>query len=387
MTTLMEQEARQAPACIATQLAHNVALWQKVVACLQAKPPKFVMTIARGSSDHAALFAKYLFEVCLGIPTVSFAPSVASIYQKSLQVQDALVIGISQSGKSPDICAAMAQAKQGGALTVALVNVIDSPLAAISDFVIPITAGPENAVAATKSYLGTLSALVQGIALWQNDPVLLKALTCLPQGLEETLTCDWSPLLQAYQEVSSTLIIGRGFGFGIAQEAALKCKETSGIHAEAFSSAEVLHGPFALVKADFPVLVFGQNDASLPSTLHLIERLAALQAKVFLALPLEPATKSAVCHPREGGNPVKGLLYLDSRLRGNDTNNVIDPSLKQLLSLPKSVVQLPLPQSLHPILDPLLVIQRFYLFAAQLAVARGLNPDQPQNLKKVTETK
>lgn len=305
------------------------------------------MTIARGSSDHAASFAKYLIETQLGWVTASQAPSIITTYHSKLNLHNALVIGISQSGKSPDLCQTLSVAKASGALTVALVNQVDSPLAEIAEFVVPLHAGPEHAVAATKSYITALSALIQFVAIAKQDTVLNEALSALPDLLSQSLQMNWSAAVPELVPAVNALVLARGYGFPIAQEAALKLKETSVLHAEAFSSAEVLHGPFALMQPDFPVLQFLQDDASLSGSLALTERMTGLGANTLLAAPagLVSATECYAKHV------------------------------------------LPLPKSVHPIIDPLMAIQAFYMMAADLACARGYNPDQPQNLKKVTETR
>lgn len=348
-STLMEQEAHQTPTIIAKQWQENKNIFEKLAAHLKNNPPSFAMTIARGSSDNACTFGKYLLETRLGLATASAAPSTLTLYKSHLKLKNALVIAVSQSGKSPDICEMMASAKAENATTVALVNQLDSPLAKIADFVIPLWAGEEKAVAATKSYIASLSALIQLVTYVADDKALLKAAIQLPEYLEKSLQENWAGLITELQTVQDILVLGRGYGFPIAQEAALKFKETLSLHAEAFSTAEVLHGPFGLVKKDFPLLIFTQNDPSLLDILALSEKAKNLGARTLLAL---------------------------SRDHLNHAN------LHQSASM-----ILPLPASLHPICDPLMAIQAFYPIAAGLAVSRGFNPDAPANLKKVTETR
>ena len=345
--TLMYQEACSTPEKVAQQLKQNMAIWHEIAQRLKQAPPPFCATVARGSSDHAASFAQYLIETQLGWVTASQAPSVITTYHSQLNWKGALVIGISQSGKGPDLCQTFAAAKAAGALTVALVNVEASPLAEIAEYVVPLHAGPEHAVAATKSYITALSALVQFMSIASDDQALAQALAQLPDVLAQSLTMDWSIAVDELAHAVNALVIGRGYGFPIAQEAALKFKETAVLHAEAFSSAEVLHGPFALMQPDFPVLHFLQQDASLTDSLAVTARMTELGANTLLAVP-------------EG-------LIADSTCAARHC--------------------LPLPSSVHPILDPLMAIQAFYVMAEKLACVRGYNPDQPQNLKKVTETR
>jgi glutamine---fructose-6-phosphate transaminase (isomerizing) len=347
-TTQMEIEAQQTPAITAKQLKENKILLQTISKKITEQRPLFAVTIGRGSSDHACTYAKYLLETYFGIPTVSAAPSVLTIYGSELEVKNALVIGISQSGKSPDICQIMQSARHKGAITVAIVNAENSPLAAAAEFVIPMHAGEEKAVAATKSYIATLTTLAQLIAHLSDDQKLHECIKQLPNYLDQTLTQYWSAAIPLLTNVTDTLVLGRGYGFPIAQEAALKFKETCTIQAEAFSGAEVLHGPFALIKKNNPYLLFTQNDPSLDGMINLASKISNLGGKILLAAPIDCLEKINL-----------------------EKNNSL------LLSLPPS---------LHPICDPIMIIQAFYLMIAKLAVQRGFNPDKPDNLQKITET-
>ena len=339
--TIMYQEALSAPSKVAKQLQHNTAIWQEICAYLKAHKPTFAATVARGSSDHAATYAKYLLESKVGLITASIAPSIYTIYQSQPRVANGLFLGISQSGRSPDLVQSFLAVKDQ-ATSIALVNVEDSPLADAARFAVPLLAGEEKAVAATKSYICALTALAQFIAIYTEDKVLQEALYVLPEYLDEAAKLDWQVVIDALQEAQDAYVIGRGYGYAIAQEAALKLKETACLHSEPFSSAEVLHGPFALIKKAFPTLVFAQNDASAKGTIELAQKMHKMGANVMFAMPGSPAI--------------------------DVTHNLATT------------------KSLHPLLDPILLIQSFYTMAAKLATARGLNPDQPQNLNKVTQT-
>ena len=337
--TLMFAEAAEAADVIAQQLIANTSAVEKLVQRLQAHPPRWVLTCARGSSNNAATYAKFLFETHLGIPTSSTALAVASVYATQPKLDDVLFIAISQSGKSPDLLRNVASAKAAGAYVVALVNTADSPLATLADTVLPLHAGPERSVAATKSYLCTLSALLQLVAHWSADDRLHAALAELPQQMRTAWQQDWSPLVASLHDAHHLYVLGRGLGLSVAQEAALKFKETCSLHAEAFSSAEVKHGPMALVTPGFPVLAFAQDDATGDSTRAVADEFLARGANVWLA-----TTNASGDH------------------------------------------QLPLPASAHPAVTPLLTAQAFYAAVNALSVARGFNPDVPPYLKKVTET-
>ncbi|MEO6800022.1 MAG: SIS domain-containing protein [Rhodanobacter sp.] len=337
--TLMYREAHESAEVVARQFAANEAVVSALAESLRAAPPRFIVTCARGSSDHAAAYAKYVFETQLGIVTASASPSVTSVYAAEQRWQGALFIAISQSGKSPDLLRNAQAAKVAGAQVVAMVNVEDSPLAALADTVIPLHAGPERSVAATKSYIAALAAVLHVCARWRGDEELNGALRALPDALRAGWDADWSALSEGLVEAHNLFVVGRGFGLGIALEAALKFKETCGLHAEAFSAAEVKHGPMALVGPDFPVLCLAQDDDTLDSTLAVARDFRDRGAQVFVAAP---------------------------GLRGAGT--------------------LPVLAGLPAMCTPLLIIQSFYRAASELAVRRGFNPDVPPHLNKVTET-
>jgi glutamine---fructose-6-phosphate transaminase (isomerizing) len=336
--TLMYREAHEAEAAVARQLAANDAAIGQLTQQLRRKPPRFIVTSARGSSDHAATFAKYVFETQVGLFTASASPSVSSVYAARQNLEGALYFAISQSGKSPDLVAQAAAAKAAGAQVIALVNAPDSPLARVADSVIPLHAGPELSVAATKSYICALSAVLHIAARWRDDTALLDALFAVPAALHAGWPQVWTPLVDGLLDVRNMFVIGRGFGFGAALEAALKFKETCALHAEAFSAAEVRHGPMALVDADFPVLFFAQRDDTWDGTLALAQEFRRRGARVWVAAP--------------GGDPAN----------------------------------LPVPATQHPACTPLVEIQSFYRMANALALKRGGNPDVPPHLRKVTET-
>lgn len=337
--TQMFREAGESADAIARQLAANDEIVGRLVAALKAAPPPFIVTCARGSSDHAATFGKYAFETQVGLMTASASPSISSIYHARQKLDGALYIAISQSGGSPDLVRAARGARQAGAHVVALVNVEDSPLAQAADTVVPLRAGPELAVAATKSYLCALSALLHIVARWKDDAALYAALQAAPEAMRATWAMDWSALVDGLVEADNLFVVGRGPGLGAAQEAALKLKETCGLHAEAFSSAEVKHGPMALVGRDFPVLFLTQRDESFAGTLEVAAEFASRGARVW----------------------------------------VTSPDVGQAHGL--AVAAAP-----HPLCAPLITVQGFYRAANALALARGHNPDVPPHLHKVTRT-
>jgi glucosamine--fructose-6-phosphate aminotransferase (isomerizing) len=338
MTTRMYQEAAQAAQSVRDQLFANAEEMERLGARLRLLAPRAVVTCARGSSDHAATFAKYLIETRLGVLTSSAAPSVSSVYDSRPDLTDSVCIAISQSGASPDLLAAVGKAREAGAIIVALVNVKDSPLAQRADHVVPLCAGVEKSVAATKSFIASLAAIVHLVSCWAEDRELSEALRKAPKHLEKAWNLDWHPVVERLQSATDLFVVGRGMGLGVAQEAALKLKETCGLHAEAVSAAELRHGPMALVRPGFPVLVFSQNDEARAGVEMLAGELAARHADVMIA-----------------GSRCRGALHLPS-----------EPA--------------------HPVIEPMLIAQTFYRMANALSLARGLDPDRPPNLSKVTET-
>jgi glucosamine--fructose-6-phosphate aminotransferase (isomerizing) len=337
--TRMFHEAAQSADAVEGQLQANDEIVSRLAQVLRAAPPRFIVTCARGSSDHAATFAKYVFETQIGLMTASASPSVSSIYHSEQKLDGALYFAISQSGGSPDLVRAAQGARKAGAHVVALVNVEDSPLAAVADTVVPLRAGPELSVAATKSYICALSVLVHIAARWKQDDALFAALRATPAAMRKTWNMDWSSLVQGLVDARNLFVVGRGLGLGAAQEAALKLKETCGLHAEAFSAAEVKHGPMALVGQDFPVVFLTQQDESWAGTRELADEFAARGAKVWV-------TSSDSSQPHV----------------------------------------LPVAEAPHPVCAPLIAIQGFYKAANALALLRGRNPDMPPHLNKVTRT-
>lgn len=333
---LMLGEAGAAHEAVRRQIADGAIA--AMGARLRTMTPRLVVTCARGSSDHAATFAKYLIETRAGIITASAAPSIASIYEKTPALDGAVFLAISQSGVSPDLVAAAEAAKRAGAFVLALANTDASPLAAVAHASLPIGAGPERSVAATKSFIASLAALVGLVAAWANDKDLTDALGAAPDLLQRAWDLDWSAPIAPLTQASNLYVIGRGLGFGIAGEAALKLKETSGLHAEAFSAAEVRHGPMALVRPGFHALLFAQDDKAGAGVASLAADMAARGATTFLA-----------------GGVASGATRL--------------PTLNA-----------------HPVIQPLLLAQSFYRLAHGLALARGRDPDRPPHLAKVTET-
>ncbi len=338
--TLMRAEVEDMPAAAARFLAGSRDAVAGAAAAMRAADPGLIVTVARGSSDHAATYLKYAAEIVAGVPVASVGPSVASIYGVRLRMAGATCIGVSQSGQSPDIVEMMRSAQEGGALTVAITNDPGAPLGRATDHTLALHAGPERSVAATKTFASSVLAALALVAEWREDAALKAAVARAPEDFARALACDWSPLADRLVGAGSLYVLGRGPGFAIASEMALKFKETCGIHAASYSAAEVLHGPSALVRERFPVLALGVADAALPQLVATADRLAGQGADVFLTA--------------EGGAP--------------------------------GVTRLPSVAGLHPLIAQLVMVASFYVFIEGLARRRGLNPDEPPHLRKVTET-
>lgn len=301
---------------------------QAVATTLRARDPSAIVTVARGSSDHAATYLSYALQSVLGRPVASIGPSIHSVYGKSLRMDSLAALAISQSGGSEDISALCRSLSENGGQVIALTNTPDSPLAAASSDVIDISAGPEHAVAATKSFFNSVLAGLWLIADWADDPDLAQALQRLPDAMPNAAFQTADEVQTVLADAQQTMIIARGAALGLAHEFALKLLETCAIHAAAYSGAEVLHGPSAVLRNGYPVVALSADN-----TLGMDQALDQL--------------------PRQGA--------------------------RVIALAPESGVN-------HPLVDPLLFVQPFYTMAEKLSVQRGLDPDNPPHLRKVTKT-
>ena len=336
----MATEIAESGAVAHRQLTANAAPTAKLAAALRARKPSFAVTIARGSSDHAALYLKHLVELRAALACASLGPSLASLYHAPLRLADAVAIAISQSGRSPDIVAMQRAARDQGAVAIAMVNDEDSPLARDADALLPLHAGAERSVAATKSMIASLVAGASLVAHWSEDSELLAALAKLPSILDLSSAAPPSAAVETLAKAASLFVVGRGATHAVAAEAALKLKETSAIHAEAFSSAEVLHGPAGIIGPGFPVLAFAPADAAREEFFAALDRLASFGAAP-LVVDYEQHARWQTVVALDGG---------------------------------------------HPLLTPIVALHAFYRVAEATARRRGRDPDQPPHLMKVTET-
>jgi glucosamine--fructose-6-phosphate aminotransferase (isomerizing) len=334
----MFQEIGEAGDAVARQLGHNAELLAELGTRLRALDPPLVATIARGSSDCCALYLKYLVEIVSGVPCASIGPSIAALYRAPMRLQGAASVAISQSGRSPDIVEMQRAARRGGALAIALVNEVASPLAKEAEVLLPLCAGPERSVAATKSMIAGLVAGSSLVAAWREDRPLADAIAGLPDILRGQTAPPPAAMLERLASARSAFVLGRGATLAIAAEAALKLKETCAIHAEAYSAAEVLHGPAELVNPGFPVIAFLPSDAAREGMLATLARLASANVILIEAGGADDASRLAAAK-------VEATL-----------------------------------------LEPVVMIHRFYRLAEALALRLGRDPDRPRNLRKVTET-
>jgi glucosamine--fructose-6-phosphate aminotransferase (isomerizing) len=336
----MEQEIGEAPEAVAGQAQVLARPLDELAGRLARMDPRVIVTCARGSSAHAATFGKHLFERYLGVPVAAAAPNIATVYGRQLRLKEQLFLAISQSGMSDDIVEAVRAAKSSGALTVGIVNDVASPLAAACDVVLPMAAGRELSVAATKTFITSLAALLRLTARWTKDAAMEQAVARLPERLAAAARLDWSGALGVLAGAASLITIGRGPTLAIAREAALKFKENCNLHAEAFSGAEFVHGPVALVERGYPILMFMPTDAAKPGMARLAVTLRGKGAAVFAA---------------ESGAAAAGRL--------------------------------PAPPADHPDTDAVCLIQTFYGMAYGLAARLGADVDRPRHLQKVTRTR
>lgn len=335
----MREEIQEIPVAVARLLAQGAPGIRATAAKLRAKKPAFAISIARGSSDHACSYFKYASELLAGIPVCSIGPSVASIYKAPLKLKNSFSIAVSQSGKSPDIVEMARAARRDGSFSIAVTNNPQSDLARVSEETIDICAGPELSVAATKTFVNSVVAELILLAEWTDDAGLKAALNDLPIHLAKAAEMDWPAVRAAIAPNRSLFTLGRGPCWAISNEAALKFKETCQIHAESYSSAEVLHGPVSIVGAAFPVLCFVAQDAAEDSVVAIADELSLKGAQVFVT-----STKA------------KSATVIDGVRTG------------------------------HPLTDPLCLMVSFYAMVERVALAQGNDPDAPRHLHKVTET-
>lgn len=337
--TQMRAEVLEIPIAADRLLKNGGDAIRRAADAVRARDPQFMVSVARGSSDHAATYLKYASELLLATPMASIGPSIASIYGRKLRLDGSVCLSVSQSGKSPDIVEMARMAREGGALSIAMTNHPDSPLGQVADHTLNLHAGPEISVAATKTFVNSAIAGIWFLAECAQDDALRDAVADLPSKLEKAVKLDWPQARAALGGRNSIFCLGRGPAYAISNEAALKFKETCQIHAESYSSAEVLHGPVSIVDGGFPVIGLASQDKAETALASVADEIAAKGATVF-------ATTSKV-------NTAKPLEVIRTG---------------------------------HALTDSISLIASFYSMVERVAESRGINPDAPRHLKKVTET-
>ncbi len=337
--TRMRREVLEIPAAVDRLLTNGAADVVRAAAALRDRDPRFIVSVARGSSDHVATYFKYASELLIGVPVASVGPSVASVYKRRLRLSGSACLSVSQSGQSPDIVEMARMSQAEGAVAIALTNNPASPLAEVSDHTLNLHAGPELSVAATKTFVTSLVTALWLLAEWARDEALIAAIKGLPEILADAVTQDWDEMCGALENRNSLFCLGRGPAYAISNEAALKFKETCQLHAESYSSAEVLHGPVSIVDKGFPVIALTARDEAEDVLVNVADEIAAKGGAVFVT---------------------------SSKARRART--------------------LPVVRTGHPLTDPVALVASFYAMVETVATRRGINPDAPRHLKKVTET-
>jgi glucosamine--fructose-6-phosphate aminotransferase (isomerizing) len=346
----MLDEIREQPQALRRTLASVREPARRIARECTRRNIRFVLLAARGTSDNAAVYAQYLFQYMNRLPVALATPSLFTLYAAAPRLDDALVIGISQSGEAPDVVQVLTQARQQGAFTLAVTNVGDSPLAMSADEVLACDAGPEYSVAATKTYTATCAALAVLARTLPGGERLDSPLASLPDQVAAALNLETRIAhdVARYVHAAECVVLGRAFQYSTAREMALKLEETCYLIATPFSTADFRHGPAALVERGLPVIVFAAPGPCVPDALEMLTWLHDQHADTVVV---------------------------------SEDNRLLDLATTPIrLNLPSA------PSQVAELLSPIAYIAPGQLFAQYLAVARGLDPDQPRSLTKVTRT-
>jgi glucosamine--fructose-6-phosphate aminotransferase (isomerizing) len=364
----MLEETRQQPETLTRILEHGLRAIRALAARFKAARPRLIVIAARGTSDNAAQFGRYLIEITTGIPVSLAAPSVVTLYQSSMDLRETLVIGISQSGESTDTNAVLAAARERGAVTVWITNEPRSAMARTADHTLLVRAGKEKSVAATKTYTGQL-LLLYLLAAALGGSVQAEHLSRVPDWVAAALRCEpqIAAMVERYRFMTGTVTVGRGLNYANALEFRLKLMETCYVLAEGFSAADLMHGPIALVERGFPVFVFAPPGPTRPSIDAVLDRLAALKAETLVigeagAAASHPHARLIEVPPQPGVGRRKRLPHTSVGGKRLPHNDMLD------------------------LYTPIPYIVPAQLFAAHLAETRGLDPDRPRTLSKITRT-
>jgi glucosamine--fructose-6-phosphate aminotransferase (isomerizing) len=342
---LMLNEIQEQPEVLKRCFDYNKEMIKNVVKTLKGQNIYSVVIVARGTSDHAGIYGKYILECEVGIPVSLAAPSVTTIYKKKINFSNTLVIGLSQSGEAEDVLEVLKSANNSGAVTVSITNYPESPLAKEAKYHLFCNAGIEKSVAATKTCITEMYLLAQLVAEWSGDEEFKKELLAIPANLITLIDKkeDITRKVERYRLMTECFVLARGINYPIAMEAALKIQETSYVRARAYASSDFHHGPFAMIEKDMPVIVYAPNGPSLKDTTEMIEKLKPTQAEIIVV-----------------------------------SNN------REVLELGDCSFEIP--DTSNDMISPFYNVVFAQLFACNLSLLKGLNPDAPRGLHKVTIT-
>ncbi len=360
-STYIWKEIHEQPTAIQHALAGSLAGIEQIAAEVQRREIDLIVLVARGTSDHAALYAQYVFQYLNGIPVALATPSIVTLYGATLHLQHALVIGISQSGAAPDVTGVLQQAREAGALTVSITNVEGSLLANTAEYALYCAAGPELSVAATKTYTTTCAILAQLAAHLPGGEVLREHVGRLPELVAAALRSEANVAhaAQRYVHARDCVVLGRAFQYSTARETALKLAETCYLIATPFSTADFRHGPTAIIEYGRPVILYAPPGRTLADHYELLQLLKEKAADTI-------------------------VVSADSRLLDLATT----PIVMQLPELPGPISghEASAPIDVAELLLPIPSIVYGQFLAMHLSISKGLNPDKPRGLSKVTRT-
>jgi len=342
----MWEEIMEQPEILKRTVETNKAVVEELIKDLKARDISTVIIAARGTSDHAAVYTKYAIETLIGIPVSLAAPSVFTMYNKQVNMKNCFVIGISQSGKAADAIEVVKAAAQQGAVTMSVTNFVDSPLAETSKYHLFCDTGVEKSVAATKTFTSTVYLLINFIAKWAQNDELLQELEQTPDIMRTIFNQEDSinEVVKKYRFMKECFVLARGINYSVALEAALKIQETTYVSAKAFATSDFHHGPFAMVERDTPIIVYAPEGPSSKDVLEMINKLKDSKADILIV-----------------------------------SNN------HELMKLGDSCIEIP--KDCSEYISPLFNVVVAQMFACKLSLLKGLNPDSPRGLNKVTITR
>jgi len=342
----LRKEILEQPEVLRRMLEREHEAIEKAASLIRDRDPRFILLVARGTSDNAARYGKYLFGEANGLPVALATPSLFTIYEKPPRLDEALVIGISQSGESPDIVTVVEEGRRQGALTLAITNEPNSPIAEAAEHTICLLAGEERSVAATKTYTTSLLALSMLSTSLAEDAERMQALDALPHFVSEVVasTPNIIEATERYRYMESCVVIGRGYNYATAFEIALKLKELTYVLADPYSSADFQHGPMALVEHGFPVIAVVPEGKMAAELVDFLQKLCEREAELVVISPSE-----------------KALAFAQTPL--------------------------PIPTGIPEWLSPVVAVVPGQIFSLGLALAKGFDPDHPRGLRKVTLTR